>query len=125
MAKITECSIIIKDDFNNVFIVQRKTKKNEPKLWYIIGRKLRGKETAEKCISRAIKEDLKSIVFNLEQLSEELNEELVSLLYKGEIKERITYGSDIVEGKWISLNEIDQYEFASGEKEKLLTYYNK
>ncbi|WP_322413577.1 hypothetical protein, partial [Clostridium perfringens] len=98
---------------------------NEPKLWYIIARKLRGKETAEKCISRAIKEDLKSIVFNLEQLSEELNEELVSLLYKGEIKERITYGNDIVEGRWISLNEIDQYEFAPGEREKLLIYYDK
>jgi NUDIX domain len=125
MAKITECSIIIKDDFNNVFIVQRKTKKNEPKLWYIIARKLRGKETAEKCISRAIKEDLKSIVFNLEQLSEELNEGLVSLLYKGEIKERITYGNDIVEGRWISLNEIYQYEFAPGEREKLLIYYDK
>lgn len=27
MAKVVECSIIIKDDFNNVFIVQRKTKK--------------------------------------------------------------------------------------------------
>ena len=43
MAKVVECSIIIKDDFNNVFIVQRKTKKNEPKLWYSVGKKVRGK----------------------------------------------------------------------------------
>ena len=86
MAKITECSIIIKDDFNNVFIAQRRTKKNEPKLWYVIGRKVRGKETEEKCISRAIKEDLKSIIFNLEQVAEILNEELneICAVYKGE-----------------------------------------
>lgn len=126
MAKITECSIIIKDDFNNVFIAQRKTKKNEPKLWYVIGRKVRGRETEEKCISRAIKEDLKSIIFNLEQVSEILNKELdeICVVYKGELKERVTYGNDIVDGRWISLREIDQYEFASGEKEKLLMYFN-
>ncbi|WP_322392386.1 hypothetical protein, partial [Clostridium perfringens] len=107
--------------------IQRKTKKNEPKFWYTIGRKLRGRETEEKCISRAIKEDLKSIIFNLEQVAEILNEELneIRVVYKGELKERVTYGNDIADGKWISLIEIDQYEFAQGEKEKLLMYFNK
>ena len=70
MGRIAECSVIIKDDFNNIFIVRRKTKRNEPKLWYIVGKKIRWKETEEKCIARAIKDDLKSIIFNLEKLGE-------------------------------------------------------
>lgn len=47
MAKVVECSIIIKDDFNNVFIVQRKTKKIEPKFRYSVGKSKR-KESEEK-----------------------------------------------------------------------------
>lgn len=127
MAKITECSIIIKDDFNNVFVVERKTKKNEPKLWYNVGKKVRGKESEEKCISRAVKEDLKSIVFNLERLGEVLNKDKdeVCAVYKGELKERVTYGNDIVDGKWLSINEIDMCELESGEKEKILMYINR
>lgn len=127
MAKVTECSIIIKDDFNNVFVVQRKTKKSEPKLWYSVGKKVRGKESEEKCISRAVKEDLKSIVFNLERIGEILNKERDELcaVYKGELKERVKYGNDIIDGKWLSINEIDEYELASEEKEKILMYINR
>ena len=116
MAKVVECSIIIKDDFNNVFIVQRKTKKNEPKFWYSVGKKVRGKESEEKCISRAVKEDLKSIIFNLER---------ICAVYKGELKERVTYGNDIVDGKWLSAKEIDECDLAQGEKEKILMYINR
>ncbi|GAA0820563.1 NUDIX domain-containing protein [Clostridium tertium] len=127
MAKVVECSIIIKDDFNNVFIVQRKTKKNEPKLWYSVGKKVRGKESEEKCISRAVKEDLKSIIFNLERIGEVLNKERdeICAVYKGELKERVTYGNDIFDGKWLSAKEIDECDLAQGEKEKILMYINR
>lgn len=126
MPKITGCSIIIKDDFNNVFIVKKKVKKNEIEYWYNIGKNLKGKESEEKCIARAIKEDLKSIVFNVEKIGEILKEENeeVFAVYKGEIKERTTYGNDIVDGAWINLSDLDKFNLAPGEKEKILMYYN-
>ena len=123
MSKVVECSVIIKDDFNNIFIVKKKTKKNQPQLWYTVGRKIRGRENEEKCIARAVKDDLKSIVFNLIRIGEYiLDEDLdkVCAVYEGEIKERVVYGTDIAEGKWISANELDNYDFADGEKEKIL-----
>ena len=87
MSKIAECSLIIKDDFNNIFIIRRKTKRSQPKLWYIVGKKIKGRETEEKCIARAVKDDLKSIVFNLEKVGEmKINEDNAELcaIYVGE-----------------------------------------
>lgn len=122
MSKVVECSIIIKDDFNNIFIVKRKTKRNQPKYWYTVGKKIKGRETEEKCIARAIKDDLKSIVFNLKKVGEIENKELegVTSLYIGELKEKIVLGKDIEEGKWIKIDDIDNYEFAENEIEKIL-----
>lgn len=123
MRKIIGCSIIIKDDFNNVLIVQRKVKKNEPKKWDIFSRNIRGKESPEKCINRAIKEDLKTIIFDLEPFKEyvidEENENNI-LVYTGCIKERIILHADIIMSKWINLKDIESYDFVSGAKEKLL-----
>ena len=121
MSKVVECSVIIKDDFNNIFIVQRKTKKNQPKYWYTVGKKIKGRESEEKCISRAIKDDLKSIVFNLEKVGEIDNKNLegLSALYIGELKEKIVLGNDIEEGKWIKISDIDNYEFEINEVEKI------
>ena len=123
MGRIAECSVIIKDDFNNIFIVRRKTKRNEPKLWYIVGKKIRGKETEEKCIARAIKDDLKSIIFDLEKLGEikiSAEKDELCAVYLGQLKEKIVYGNDIVEGKWVSAKELENYDLAEYEKEKIL-----
>ena len=128
MCRIAECSVIIKDDFNNIFIVRRKTKRNEPKLWYIVGKKIRGKETEEKCIARAIKDDLKSIIFNLEKLGEikiSAEKDELCAVYLGQLKEKIVYGNDIVEGKWVSAKELENYDLAEYEKEKILCYINR
>ena len=125
MSKIAECSLIIKDDFNNIFIIRRKTKRNQPKLWYIVGKKIKGRETEEKCIARAVKDDLKSIIFNLKKVGEtkinEENDELCAV-YVGELKEKIVYGNDVSEGKWVSVKELENYDLAEGEKEKILYY---
>lgn len=127
MNKIAQCSVIIKDDFNNIFIVRRKTKRNQPQLWYTVGKKLKGRETEEKCIAKAVKDDLKSIVFNLERIAEvKISEESDEscAIYIAELKEKVVYGTDIAEGKWISVKELDTYSFAEGEKEKILSYIN-
>ena len=127
MSKIAECSLIIKDDFNNIFIIRRKTKRNQPKLWYIVGKKIKGRETEEKCIARAVKDDLKSIIFNLKKVGEikvdEENDELCAI-YEGELKEKIVFGNDVSEGKWVSIKELENYDLAEGEKEKILYYVN-
>lgn len=125
MSKVAECAVIIKDDFNNIFIVRKKTKKNQPQLWYTVGRKIRGRETEEKCISRAVKDDLKSIVFNLIRIGEYILDEEqkeVCAVYEGGLKEKVVYGNDIAEGKWISIDELDNFDFADGEKEKILIH---
>lgn len=125
MSKIAECSVIIKDDFNNIFIVRRKTKRNQPQLWYIVGKKIKGRETEEKCITRAVKDDLKSIVFNMEKIGETIiNKELDEFcaIYSGELKEKVVYGTDIVEGKWVSAKDLENYDLAEGEKEKISLY---
>lgn len=125
MNKIAECSVIIKDDFNNIFLVMKKTKKNEPKLWYNIGRKMKGKESEEKCVTRAIKDDLKSIAFNVERLGEVTNiSNEVCAVFKGELKEKVVLGKDILEGKWISISDIDKFELAPDEKEKIVLFLN-
>lgn len=125
MNKIAECSVIIKDDFNNIFLVMKKTKKNEPKLWYNVGRKIKGRESEEKCVTRAIKDDLKSIVFNVERLGEVINiSNEVCAVLKGELKEKIVLGKDIVEGKWVSISDIDKFNLAPDEKEKLDLFLN-
>lgn len=126
MSKIAECSVVIKDDFNNFFIVRKKVKRNQPQLWYLIGKKIRGKETEEKCIARAVKDDLKSIIFNLEKIGEtSIDNEETCALYVGELKEKIVYGTEIVEGEWINERQLDKFDLAPGEKEKILRYLNR
>ena len=125
MDKITESSIIIKDDFNNIYIIRKKSKRNEPKLWSLVGRKLRGKDTTEKCILRAIKEDLKAVIFNLKEYDEiMLPEEEKCMLFTGELKEKVTFGTDVVEGKWISLRQLEDFDFVPQDKKKIIKYFN-
>ena len=114
MRKIVGCSIIIKDDFNNVLVVQRKVKKNEPKKWDIFSRNIRGKESPEKCINRAIKEDLKTIIFDLTLFKEYVIDDEtgnITLVYTGSVKERVTLHADIIMSKWINLKDIESYDF--------------
>lgn len=125
MPKITKSSIIIKDDFNNIYIIKKKAKRNEPKLWSLVGRDLRGKDTVEKCILKAIKEDLKAVIFNLKEYEEvNLSEEEGCMLFTGELKERVTFGKDVLEGRWINSTQVEEIEFVKEDKEKIIEYFN-
>ncbi|ATD54514.1 NUDIX domain-containing protein [Clostridium chauvoei] len=126
MGKTIGCSIIIKDDFNNMLIVTKKVKKSQPNLWYLVGRNLRGKETTEKCINRAVKDDLKVNIFDLKIVDEyKISEDENFIIYTGNVKESINIGKDIVQYKWINKESVDSYDFAENEKEKILAYLNK
>ena len=54
MAKISTCTLIIRDDFKNVLILQKKVKKGEVDSFSLLTQKLRGRESEEKCVNRAV-----------------------------------------------------------------------
>ncbi|WP_455811235.1 hypothetical protein [Clostridium butyricum] len=48
MMKCTACTLIIKDDFENVLILKKKVKKGQIGKWSLLSQNLRGKESAMK-----------------------------------------------------------------------------
>lgn len=125
MSKIINCSLIIKDDFNNVLVVQRKVKRGQPKLWSILNREIKGKETIEKCFEKIAKDDLKGIVFNLEHFKDiAVNENETRSIYTGTIKETIVLHKDITTSSWVNLRMIDNYDFIESDKDVLLDFFS-
>lgn len=127
MHKITKTSIIIYDDYNNVLVVQRgKNNRNTPEIWSIVGKDLKGKENEEKCINKAVDNDLGCSIFNLTPfkeyvINEENNESL--LVYSGIIREYIISHKTINKIKWISEREIETHQFSTNEKEILTDFF--
>lgn len=125
MSCVKSCLVIIKDDFNNILISKRKGKKGEGNLWYLFERKMKGRETPEKCANRVIKEDLKTIVFDLKEVCDfNINEGENLKLFTGSLKEKITCGSNIISFKWVNKNELADYKFAEGEIAKINAFFN-
>jgi hypothetical protein len=127
MGQVVRCSIVICDDFNAVLIAARgKTKRGLPKVWSIFGKDIRGKETTEQCITKAVDKDLKCTLFDVTPFKEYIFDEIIgdsSLVYTGKVKEYLTPHKEISEIRWITERELDKYEFLGGEKEILLDYF--
>lgn len=128
MSKVVKCSVIIRDDFNNVLIAERgKGKKDSPKQWSIIGKEMKGKENEEACVSKAVDKNLGCTIFDLTPFKEysirEENDE-IQAVFTGRIREMVTLHKEINKVKWISKRELDNYDFAVGEKEIVLDYFN-
>lgn len=124
MSKKNSGSLIIKDDFNNVLIIQRKVKKGQPKLWSILNRNIKGKETIEKCLEKIAKDDLKGVVFNLTPFKDiSINENEVKSVYIGMIKECIILHKDISNSKWINKRLLEEYDFIENDKDILLDFF--
>lgn len=123
MANIGGCSVIIKDDFNNLLLVKRKARKTEPKLWGLCAKKLKGKESNDKCASRAVKEDLSVVAFDLKEVSVlQSSDDVNHMLYVGSIKEKFVSHKDIEECKWVNIDRINELELNSYDREMILTY---
>lgn len=122
MGKNLKCSVIIKDDFNNVLIIA-KGKKNDPIKWQLIGRESKGKETKEKCINNCVKEVLNTLLFDLEEVSEFKIENQNVNLFKGKLKEYMNLGKNVKEIEWVNENSFENYDFLNGEKELLIKYF--
>ncbi|MDY6012076.1 hypothetical protein [Clostridium sp.] len=126
MKNIIGCSIILKDDFNNILIIKKEQKKNFG-LWKCVGRLKKGRENNEKCISNSVKEELNTLIFDLKEIKEfKINDtEDYIMIYEGKIKDYMNLGKKVMDMKWISKKEIENYEFLDGEKELLLEYFKK
>lgn len=125
MEHIVKCYIVIYDDFNNVLIAERGKGKNVIKKWGIFGKELKGKETDEKCLLKAIDKDIKCTVFDLNSFKNyKLNNDSEELrVYTGTIKEYITCHKTINSIKWISKNQLENFTFKEEEKQILKDFF--
>ena len=120
MSKVTKCSIIIFDDFDNILLCQKGKGKNPKNLvWTTFGNPLTGRQTTEKCITKTIDKDLKCNIFNLQPFKEYINESIDEshLVYSGNIKEQMTYNKDIVRTKWFSIGQLENEDILAEHKE--------
>ncbi|MFR5264302.1 hypothetical protein [Clostridium sp.] len=124
MAKGDICKIIIKDDFNNVLILQKKTKKDEISKWVLVSSELKGRESDEKAANRAVKDDLKIIVFDLEKIKEEEINEKLLMVYTGSIRERVICADSIKKIQWVNKRELGKYEMEEVDKNILNEFFS-
>lgn len=124
MGKITRCSIIIYDDFGNVLIAERGKKTD--RTWGIFGKEIKGKETEEKCIFKAVDKDIRCTVFDLEPFNEyKLTEEESLKVFTGSVKEYITCHKSINDIKWITEKEVENYKFNDEDSKILKDFFNR
>lgn len=123
MAKGDLCKIIIKDDFNNVLIIQKKAKRGEEVRWSLVSGELKARETDEKCANRAVNDDLKITVFDLKKIKEEETNEKLLMVYTGIIKERVICNNNVEKIKWINKKELEKYEIKEIDKNILKEFF--
>lgn len=124
MAKGDLCKVIIRDDFNNVLIIQRKSKKGEINPWTLVTKELKGRESEEKGAHRAVREDLKTIVFDLEKIKEDKIGENMLLVYVGSVKERVSSNDNVENLQWVNVQKIEEYDVDKEDKEILQSFLN-
>lgn len=125
MSNIVGCTLIIKDDFLNVLVFQKKTKKGEPQAWGLVNSKIKGKETIEKSITRGIKDSIKVLAFDLQEVGEHIinsNKNESIMVFSASIKEKPNLEKLFVDYKWISKKNIDDINLEDYEKEILKDY---
>ncbi|KJZ89236.1 hypothetical protein ClosIBUN125C_CONTIG14g00890 [Clostridium sp. IBUN125C] len=117
--KCTACTLIIKDDFENVLILKKKVKKGQIGKWSLLSQNLRGKESDEKCLNKASNKILKTIIFDLEPYKEfvlDSDSDEGIRVYKGEIKGRFVLDKSYDDAQWVNKNKLSEYEFEDIDK---------
>ncbi|ETI90169.1 hypothetical protein [Clostridium butyricum] len=119
MMKCTACTLIIKDDFENILILKKKVKKGQIGKWSLLSQNLRGKESDEKCLNKASNKILKTIIFDLEPYKEfvlDSDSDEGIRVYKGEIKGRFVLDKSYDDAQWVNKNKLSEYEFEDIDK---------
>ena len=127
MGKVVKSTIVIYDDFKNILIAERGKGKNTPKQWGLFSKELKGKETAERAIIKAVDKDIKCTIFDLENFKEysanENGDETIQV-YTGTVREYITTHKTINTGRWIGKKDIEQYNFSHEDLEIIKEYFS-
>lgn len=123
MNKSAGCTLLIRDDFNNVLVVNKKVKRGEEQTWSLLSEKSRGKESDEKCIDRVVKDALKSIPFETKFVGEYNSNDEIFKVYSAILREKIVLHKNYKECKWIGKNEIDKFNLLEKDKNILREYF--
>lgn len=123
MDKVTRCEVIIRDDFNNVLIIQKKVKKNEPKPWSILGKEIRAKETEEECVNRILESEVKSVGANLIKVCEYQSEEGRVAVYQCILIETPALHKSISDRSWISQKNLENYELSENHRNSISIFW--
>lgn len=124
MSNIAYCEVIIRDDFDNVLIIQKKVPRNQPKLWSLVGKKKKANETLDKCVHRVIKEELKTIGFDLREFETyKINEDEDKVIFTCVLREKVSCHQSIIAWEWISKSDLDKYDFNCDNKAILSDFW--
>lgn len=120
------CMIILNQD-NQILILRRnENDKYSPNLWCVPGGKIM-KESFEKCIIREVKEEtnlkITQLNFFKSYFRDEGNFYYQSVYFYGKAKGEIKLNYEHEEYKWISKEELNNYEFAFGQEKILQDFY--
>lgn len=118
MSNIIGCVLIIKDDFENTLILQKKVAKKAQESWCLITSKLRGKESFEKSINRGIKDAIKALAFDLKEIGEVMVDESTGdtlKVFTANIKEKPMLDKSYVDYKWINRRQLDEFNLEGWE----------
>lgn len=108
-------SIVIRDDFNNILIIQKKVKKNEPKLWDFLQCEVKGKATPDAAITKEAYKMLKVTIFDINLVKEESEE----YIYSGIIREGVVAHTNLSEVKWVKKADLENFNFSEEAKSVL------
>ena len=104
-------------------LIAERGKKNE-RTWGIFGKEIKGKETDEKCINKAIDKDLKCTIFDLKPFKDyTLENNDILRVFTGTVKEYITCHKTISNTKWIAKNKLNDYNFNEEELKILKDFF--
>lgn len=120
-------------DYKNKKILVSKRSMNKkyfPGFWEIIGGNLEFGEDFKDCVIREVREEINCNIKNLTHLHSRTmylnNLMYITVAYYGEITEEPVFNKDeISEIKWISKDELDDFEFCPGDVELLKLGFEK
>ena len=127
MGKVVKSTIVIYDDFKNILIAERGKGKNTPKQWGLFSKELKGKETAERAIIKAVDKDIKCTIFDLETFKEYSvndNSDEIIQVYTGTVREYITTHKSINTVRWIGKKDIENYNFSDEDLKIIKEYFS-